>query len=612
MSTTVLHLTPRTYVTSTSTSIMLGNRLVVSIDYGTTFTGVAFCETSDTGIIGKTIALVQDWPSCNNKIATKEKVPSELALGDHSKWGALIPSKAQRHMWTKLLLDDQKAGEVDKILEELSLSDNADMSKKPVDIIAQFLAHVKVHLFKNLDIHYDKDLWRTLPLTLVVTVPAVWSDAAKHSTLQAVHKAGFNKVELPQLKRTMLTTEPEAAAIYTIQSMQGGIQDEQFSVGDGFVVCDMGGGTVDLISYRVTGLLPTTLEEATVGSGAQCGGSFVERSFLEWLERRLGTADFVLIAGERSEELPRTSLSSKLGKMVQDFVFEAKSGFSGVETTFLRLPFPLSSIEDDEIRGIQDGEIMITPDDMEGMFAFCLARTYELLREQFQRAKLTGDVIIKHVIMVGGFSESPYMFAKLSSFILSKGLRPIRPKSPWGAIARGAVAKGLEGDGRTQIKNRKCRRYYGSAYSIPFIPGKHRESDSYISEFEGIKRATNQAEWMLKKGQDLAVNATSHGSFTLHQDFWPSNLSRVASLDLLASDPDKAPHRSKDPTVYKVASLEVDLSSVPQSAFTFHRSLHNDPYYSLNFQLEMVIQSSLEFSLLVNGIRYGTVTANYA
>ena len=105
---------------------------------------------------------------------------------------------------------------------------------------------------------------------------------------------------------------------------------------------------------------PTTLEEATIGSGDQCGGSFVERGFLKWLERRLGTTDFMSIAGERSEHLPRTSLSPKLSRMAQDFVLEAKSGFSGIETNFLRLPVPLSSVEDDEDRGIQDGEIMIT------------------------------------------------------------------------------------------------------------------------------------------------------------------------------------------------------------------------------------------------------------
>lgn len=98
-----------------------------------------------------------------------------------------------------------------------------------------------------------------------------------------------------------------------------------------------------------------------MGSGAQCGGSFVERGFLKWLERRLGTSDFLPLTGDRSENLPRTSLSPKLSRMVQDFVLEAKTGFSGHETNFLRLPVPLSSVEDDEARGIQDGEIKLTP-----------------------------------------------------------------------------------------------------------------------------------------------------------------------------------------------------------------------------------------------------------
>ncbi|KAI2482515.1 Hsp70 family protein [Pyrenophora tritici-repentis] len=590
---------------------MLSNRLVVGLDYGTTYTGVAFCETSDTGIVGKDILVIKDWPSRHTKIGTKEKVPSEIALKDRTKWGSLIAPNEKRHMWTKLLLDQPKAGEVDVIMKELCLNDKNGPSNKPVDIIADYLKHIKTHLVKNLDIQYSKGLWSTLPMTLVVTVPAVWSDAAKNATLQAVNKAGFNSIELPQLKRTVVTTEPEAAAIYTIQSLRGGIQDDQFAIGDGFIVCDMGGGTIDLISYRVAELNPTTLEEATVGSGDQCGGSFVERGFLKWLERRLGTADFMSIAGNRSENLPRTSLSPKLSRMVQDFVLEVKTGFSGFEINFLRLPIPLSSIEDDEDRGIQDGEIRITATDLQEMFEFPLLRTYELLLGQIEQARHTRNVELKSVFMVGGFSESPYIYEKVKAFAEKNGLQAIRPPHAWSAIVRGAAAKGLEGDGRAEIKNRKCRRYYGTSYNAHFIPGKHKEIDSFISEFDGVKRASNQVEWILKKGQDLATKSASHGSMRFHQNFWVGD-ERSTSLSLLASDSYQAPLRSKDQKVYKVASLAVDLSGVPESAFTTSRSVSGGFYSTLHYQVEMTIQSSLEFSLLVSGVRYGAVTANYA
>jgi uncharacterized protein YaeQ len=86
----------------------------------------------------------------------------------------------------------------------------------------------------------------------------------------------------------------------------------------------------------------------------------LNRAFLHWLELRLGTEDFIKIAGCRSEQIPRTMLSKKAARMLQNFTLEIKGGFSGTETYTLPLPNPLSAIEDDEERGIEDGEIRIT------------------------------------------------------------------------------------------------------------------------------------------------------------------------------------------------------------------------------------------------------------
>jgi len=84
----------------------------------------------------------------------------------------------------------------------------------------------------------------------------------------------------------------------------------------------MGRGIVDLISYHVAELKPTILEEATVRISDSCGGNFV------------------LIARERSEELPRTSLSPKLSRMVQDFILKANSGFSSYKTKNCAFLYP--------------------------------------------------------------------------------------------------------------------------------------------------------------------------------------------------------------------------------------------------------------------------------
>ena len=73
-------------------------------------------------------------------------------------------------------------------------------------------------------------------------------------TVQAAKIAGFFPVELIK--------EPEAAALHTMHSLGFGL-----NVTDAFVVCDAGGGTVDLISYEVVGINPTKLKELVPGTG---------------------------------------------------------------------------------------------------------------------------------------------------------------------------------------------------------------------------------------------------------------------------------------------------------------------------------------------------------
>ena len=56
-----------------------------------------------------------------------------------------------------------------------------------------------------------------------------------------------------------------------------------------FVICDAGGGTVDLISYTITNLKPIlAVQEATTGTGALCGSTFLNLRFAKFLKAKLG------------------------------------------------------------------------------------------------------------------------------------------------------------------------------------------------------------------------------------------------------------------------------------------------------------------------------------
>ncbi|KAF3006488.1 hypothetical protein E8E13_004272 [Curvularia kusanoi] len=367
-------------------------------------------------------------------------------------------------------------------------------------------------------------------------------------------------------------------------------------------MCDMGGGTVDLISYRVNKVHPVAVEEVTIGCGDQCGGSFVDRAFLKWLEMKLGTHNYLKISACRSEDMPRTSLSSKLARMLQDFTLEVKSGFSGTETNHIRLPYPLNSMKSNKARGISEGELRITPEDMITMFEFPLRRTYELLGEQLQKAKQIKNLRMKYVFMVGGFTGSPYMSRKVTEFVETAGLQAIRPAYPWSAVARGAVCKALEGNVKA-ITNRKCRRHYGVSIKVRFDPSEHEEDEWYICEFEYTKWVDGLAMWLLNKGDDLQASESSHTSMTFNRNFWPEQ--KTIKVSLYSSEQDEAPQRIAHESVKKIASIVIDLSVVPVAKWQTKFSPSEYIYYAVNFSLKISIESALMFSLWIDGVCYG-------
>jgi hypothetical protein len=54
------------------------------------------------------------------------------------------------------------------------------------------------------------------------------------------------------------------------------------------IVCDAGGGTVDLISYEVDSIKPFLISECSVGTAGACGSVFLDRAFEAAVRIRLG------------------------------------------------------------------------------------------------------------------------------------------------------------------------------------------------------------------------------------------------------------------------------------------------------------------------------------
>jgi hypothetical protein len=133
-------------------------------------------------------------------------------------------------------------------------------------------------------------------------------------------------------------------------------------------------------------------------------------------------------------------------------------------------------------------------------------------------------------------------------------------------------------------------------------------------------------DWIIMKGGELKASDKSHGKIDHHRKIWIGS-SKIVTIALMASDSDQAPLSSYDPVsfhstsdnsqltnqcVYTVAQMVVDLSPVPEQEWRKASSPSGRPYLRLDYSLEISIQSALEYTLLVNGVSYGSVTANYA
>lgn len=60
-----------------------------------------------------------------------------------------------------------------------------------------------------------------------------------------------------------------------------------------------------------------------------------------------------------------------------------------------------------------------------------------------------------------------------------------------------------------------------------------------------------------------------------------------------------------------MATLTVDLTSVPTQKLKQNRNNFNALYYDVEFDIEISATSSLEYSVSIDGTRYGGVTASY-
>merc|ERR1711939_266797 len=195
-------------------------QLIVGIDFGTTFSGVAFAFATNTEAKED---IIVEWPGAGTQ--TKQKIPTGLYYDQHQQvvgWGpdiaeALAPTGypkpgVQKVEWFKLQLMLSGNTYIDPInLPPLP------PGKSEIDVAADYLFKLRQamrnQLQKSLGEVFNRE---ERNIRYYLTVPAIWNDAGKAATRAAAIQAGFLRDENDN--RLTLITEPEAAALFCSKS----------------------------------------------------------------------------------------------------------------------------------------------------------------------------------------------------------------------------------------------------------------------------------------------------------------------------------------------------------------------------------------------------------
>ncbi|KAF2768063.1 actin-like ATPase domain-containing protein [Teratosphaeria nubilosa] len=618
------------------------DRLIVGVDFGTTYSGVAAVYTANPDDID----IIKTWPGGNG--ITSDKVPTEISytapaepatpptppattstpgtsVAQESedratqperaiKWGFQHRPEEQRLRCIKLFLDrNQRLPHFVSPLE--TAAQLRTCNRTVMDAVSDYLTKLYEHTIETLTRRYGDAFMQTTKLEFVLTVPAVWSDAAKNATLQAAERAGMGT-----RREVVLVSEPEAAAVYTLKN----VQPSGLKVGDNFIVCDAGGGTVDLIAYRVTSLSPLRVEESAVGTGGLCGSAFLNYRFEDHVRERIGKERF----DNMKEKKPKTF---NMGlRYFEEFV---KRNFNEDEHVEINVPFP--GLPDDEEAGLDSGFLIMSAEQIKGIFEPVVNKVLELVEGQVNAIRSKGETerAIKGIILVGGFGQSNYLYMKLkkhfnpsppppytetpthsastsaSSLTLPQNVEVLQPMHAWTAVVRGAVLRGLEGG---MVEKRQSRLHYGTSYATVFDEGKHPIQDRYWSPLWERWMVSDRMQWHIAKG--TPISSSTPISFHYTRNFRPAQ-SLIVEDELIACSSDSAPDAytpSSNQSLINVCTLTTDLNSVPKSLFTRLTTTKGVEFDNLDFELHMKIESArLVFELRVDGVRYGDVKAEF-
>ncbi|EGN97412.1 hypothetical protein SERLA73DRAFT_75099 [Serpula lacrymans var. lacrymans S7.3] len=412
-------------------------KLVASIDVGTTYSAASYCILEK----GKVPEFIQALPDA--------KVPSTLYYDQEGNARAIGADcddedtimQAEQNGWKSVECSYLRPAHL-PIIRKLKLPD-LPPKVTPDKIFTDFLRYIKAQIQAS------------------ITCRLAGGDKKWKEFSPSMHHP--KRVGSPdEGRRVSFVTEAEAAILYAADS---GNVDAWLKRGEHIILCDCGGGTIDITSvisffvieqfqsiftsgYTIKCAKPLKLEESIASCCYLNGGVFVTSAAEEYLKGLFETAKW---------DRP---LSDQL---VKHFDENAKRKFAEGDThKWLPLSQVGGVIADMPAIGVIQGRLKISANKMTSFFDPTISTITEGLDTAFEN----GNRKASKVILVGGLANSPYVHSKLLQWGKANGIEISRPNDPTvKAVANGTLSWHL--DDIVSLRVAKC--HYGTDFDISFV-----------------------------------------------------------------------------------------------------------------------------------------------
>lgn len=574
-------------------------KLVIAFDIGTTFSGISY-SILDPGHTPK-IQGVTRFPA-QEQINGSSKIPTVLYYSTDGQVRAVgaeamsegIYEQAEDEGWIKVEwfklhlrpLNDSSGAAITTQLPPLP------QGKTVIGVYSDFMEYLHKCAKSYIEQTHPNgvDLWKALApkAEYVLSHPNGWEGSQQSQMRRAAITAGLIPDTQAGHDRLYFVTEGEASLHY---SLENGLPANSLQQGDGVVIVDAGGGTVDISAYAQSAETPAgggsmshVFEEIAPPQCHFHGSVFVSLHARVFLSNLLADSAFI----------------DDLDTIVRCFDKTTKLRFrSQNDPQFIKFG---STRDNEPETNIRYGQLKLSGHDVAQFFEPSITCVVNAVREQRRNAHKP----FSHVVLVGGFASSDWLYDNVREHLEPEGFSVIRPENHLNkAVADGAMSFYIDHCVRTRVSKFTYGQFSNTKFDPHNAEHQRRTHDTYVS-LSGQKNIRNNFSIILPK--NTQVSETKEFSKDFHISRKTIDKLTTANVNVWCYRGQLATPQWKDvdrENYAKLCSIEVDLSHLRSKAEQLKKIGSEGAYYRLHYKLILLFGLSelkAVFSWKENGV----------